>query len=65
LRTGLSVEWVEARISERIAARTARDWAQADAVRDQLAGAGVVLMDHPGGTDWQIAEGRGEEDAST
>jgi cysteinyl-tRNA synthetase len=65
LRTGLSVEWVEARISERIAARTARDWAQADAVRDQLAGAGVVLMDHAGGTDWQIAEGRGEEDAST
>ena len=63
-RKEISVEWVEARISERIAARTARDWAQADAVRDELAAAGVVLMDHAGGTDWQIAEGRPEgEDA--
>ena len=63
-RKEISVEWVEARISERIAARTARDWAQADAVRDQLAAAGVVLMDHAGGTDWQIAEGRPEDETA-
>jgi cysteinyl-tRNA synthetase len=34
-------------------ARQARNWAQADAVRDQLAGLGITLEDGPEGTRWR------------
>jgi cysteinyl-tRNA synthetase len=34
---------------EREAARKARDWKQADALRDKLAGLGVVVEDSPEG----------------
>ena len=57
-RRGLSIEWIEQRISERIAARTARDWVLADEVREDLDRRGVILMDHAGGTDWTIEEAR-------
>jgi cysteinyl-tRNA synthetase len=64
LRKEISVEWLEKRISERIAARTAREWALADEIRNELEGQGVILMDHPGGTDWSIEEVRASEEAS-
>lgn len=35
-------------------ARESRNWAQADAVRDQLAGMGVILEDGPEGTRWRL-----------
>ncbi len=57
-RRGLDVEWIEQQISARIAARTGRDWAQADQIRDALLGKGVVLMDHANGTDWRVIESR-------
>ena len=40
----------------RAAARRARNWAESDRIRDQLAVEGVVLEDKPGGqTAWRRA----------
>jgi cysteinyl-tRNA synthetase len=50
----LSPEVIEEKISRRIEARQSKDWAAADKIRDELAGQGVILKDHPDGTtDWE------------
>jgi cysteinyl-tRNA synthetase len=46
--------WVEERIEARSAARKGRDFATADAIRDELAGRGIVLEDGAGGTRWKV-----------
>ena len=47
-------EWVEARLGERRDARAAKDWARADAIREELAARGVVIEDTAQGTRWSI-----------
>lgn len=46
---------VDAVIAERTHARAAKDWARADALRDQLKAAGVVLEDGREGVSWHLA----------
>jgi cysteinyl-tRNA synthetase len=53
---GIDPVEVERRIAERTAARQQKDFAGADAIRDELAESGVELMDSPTGTTWRIAE---------
>jgi cysteinyl-tRNA synthetase len=54
--TGLSDAAIEARIAARAAARRAKNWAESDRIRDELAAAGVLLEDKPGGnTAWRRA----------
>jgi cysteinyl-tRNA synthetase len=44
-------------VEARAQARADRDWARADAVRDRLATAGVVLEDTPAGVRWRLTTG--------
>lgn len=49
----IDVSRVEALIVERVRARNERDWARADALRDELAEMGVTIQDGPDGTEWR------------
>lgn len=44
---------IEALIVERTEAKKNKDWATADAIRDELKAKGVVLEDSPSGTTWK------------
>ena len=46
---------IQSLVDERNAAKQARDFARADAIRDQLAAAGILLEDTPSGVRWKRA----------
>ncbi|MBA3339339.1 MAG: cysteine--tRNA ligase [Gemmatimonadaceae bacterium] len=48
-------EWIEERLLARRKARTRRDFAEADGIREELTGRGVVIEDSGGGTTWKLA----------
>ncbi len=54
LRLGLTADAVETRVADRAAARAARDWAAADAMRTSLAGDGILVEDGVSGSRWSV-----------
>ena len=52
LRAGLTQAELDAKVAERAAARAEKDFARSDALRDELASAGIMLMDG-GGAAWR------------
>jgi len=55
--TGVVDSLVALALEQRAAARARKDWAAADAVRDQLKQAGVVVEDTPAGPRWTLSDG--------
>ncbi len=49
----ISDDEIDALIAERSQAKRERDWARADAIRDQLTEAGIQIEDSPEGTRWR------------
>jgi len=52
---GLQEKEIQDLVTQREAARKAKDWARADEIRAQAASLGIVLEDGPAGTNWRPA----------
>ncbi|MEZ5946443.1 MAG: cysteine--tRNA ligase [Hyphomonas sp.] len=44
---------IDAAVQARVDARAAKDWAEADRIRKELAAEGIEIMDGPGGSTWR------------
>ena len=53
----LSEDEINARIAARAEAKKARQFAEADRIRDELAALGIVLKDSREGTTWVVDKG--------
>ena len=51
----LPADEIDRRIAARLSARKAKDFAEADRIREELAALGVVLKDSKDGTTWEMA----------
>ena len=51
---GIEKSHIEQLLEERITARKAKDWARADAIRDELEASNIVVMDTGAGVDWRV-----------
>lgn len=60
-KPSLSLEHIKALVAEREQARKQRDFTRADLLRDELISAGVQLQDLPHGSNWILAEGKGDQ----
>ena len=52
---GLSDEGIEQKLQQRLEAKKAKDFARADAIRDELTTQGIVVEDGPTGSRWRRA----------
>ncbi|MCG8554095.1 MAG: cysteine--tRNA ligase [Proteobacteria bacterium] len=52
---GIDPCWVQEQIAARAAARSSRDFKQADSLRAQLLAKGIELLDSPAGTTWRLS----------
>ncbi len=50
---GVDAAEIEVQVAARAAAKAAKNWAEADRIRDALLARGIVLKDGPAGTTWQ------------
>jgi cysteinyl-tRNA synthetase len=50
---GLSDDAIATKITARLAARSTKNFAEADKIRDELTAAGIILEDGAGGTTWR------------
>lgn len=53
---GADADAIEAQIAARAAAKAAKNWAEADRIRDALLAQGIVLKDSASGTTWEAAQ---------
>ncbi|MGJ0513891.1 cysteine--tRNA ligase [Methylocystis sp.] len=52
---GVNANVVSSLVSERLAARASKNWAESDRIRDELAAMGIILKDHKdGATTWEV-----------
>ncbi|UYM18917.1 cysteine--tRNA ligase [Endozoicomonas euniceicola] len=56
LKSGSDLDeaWIEGMIQKRADAKKARDFAECDRIRDELAAQGISLQDGPQGTTWRV-----------
>ena len=52
--SGVDEAEVEALLAQRAEARTAKNWAESDRIRDELAAMGIVVKDTPEGVKWFV-----------
>lgn len=53
--TGVDAAAIGALINARLAARAAKNWAESDRIRDELAAMGIALKDNKDGTTtWEV-----------
>jgi cysteinyl-tRNA synthetase len=53
---GLERSVIESKVSQRWAARLAKDFAASDQLRDELLGLGIAISDSQDGTRWEVAK---------